>query len=166
MSNDDLWMQKHNRNVVGRTLMNIERTKVITPTIPEEVEAMFPNNYEAQEDYIKRLIVELGGPVLRPGKFELDDSPQWEGFTYGETWNGWAMPLFANEVADQIMEHINSQCNPETEGIKFDATINGYWYMPDKINYEDEAEPFLIEETGLVAFGSGYWTWTEVEEVV
>jgi len=163
----DIWMKKHDRNVAGRTLMNIERTKGLPLTTPEDVEAMFPDDYEAQEKYLNDLIQELGGRVLRAGRFELDDSPVWEGFTYGETWNGWAVPFFTKEVADQIMEWSNSFTNPDliaTEGIIFDQEINGYWYMPDKINYEDDAEPFLVGENGLVAFGSGCWTWMEVED--
>ena len=40
---------------------------------------------------------------MRKTKFNIDNNENiYEGYTYGDTWNGWACPYFTKEVADQM----------------------------------------------------------------
>lgn len=40
---------------------------------------------------------------MRKTKFNIDNNENiYEGYTYGDTWNGWACPYFTKEVADKM----------------------------------------------------------------
>lgn len=85
-----------------------------------------------------------------------------QGFTRGETWNGWECPYFSRETAEQILKA---------------SERNGYrWRYDDKadaylVNHLDDPEDFEPErfekniirigdfEIAVYAVGAYSWTW-------
>lgn len=66
-------------------------------------------------------------PELKEGKFSLDDSPSWSGYSFEDNWNGWACPLFPLEEMRKIHEWLESR-NPDgrtdSPQFKFDEAKN------------------------------------------
>ena len=100
-------------------------------------------------------------------RFEIDGLGTFDGYGDGETWNGWACPVFPLAEADRIAEVFRAQSDA------FEAR-----YDPDTDEYvfrDPEDDP----DEAPLAFGSGtidvggelvtvwfigtrYWTWEEV----
>jgi len=94
------------------------------------------------------------------GIFELDDTPQFKGYTTGIRWNGWATPLFTLEVAKSIVSSVNG-----FEGwVTYDSEKDQF------IIQWGEDEPEIIDPITIVVdgeskivygIGTGSWTWNE-----
>lgn len=105
------------------------------------------------ERYLKERLEALGGQKLRATHFSIDCENRTPGFTFGEKWNGWAVPYFTKEQADKIM-----------------ARIEGCYYQPEADSYMIptgyEDEPFdecigeEIDGVTYYQFGNG-WCWGE-----
>jgi hypothetical protein len=102
--------------------------------------------------------------TLRRGKFSLDiHEDVYEGYTYGQTWNGWACPYFAKDVADSIA----AQWNAPGMSASYEAMSDTYIFSdPDN----DGGEPYIVHGDGyringtsvrLYPIGNGYWIWDE-----
>ncbi len=109
---------------------------------------------------------------FRHSRFEIADvQGPYEGFTRGESWNGWAVPYFEREAALRIAEDYGRVAK-EQGGDMADA----------RARYDDEAEAFLFydpiyddevayeaftisvdgEEVTVYPVGTREWTWEEV----
>lgn len=98
---------------------------------------------------------------MRLSLFELEDSPQFEGYTDGQRWNGWACPVMTRNQCLVAMAYFNSL---ETEPL--------VWFEGDKLafrsGYDDEPVYYLDPLIQLVdgqpvwPFGDG-WIWDEVK---
>ena len=45
--------------------------------------------------------------MIRPGKFSIDDSPIFPGYTGGGDWNGFATPVFSMEQAEVVLKEFH-----------------------------------------------------------
>ena len=104
-------------------------------------------------------------PVWRRGKFAIEDGPVIEGYTHtcGNTWNGWACPVFDFENANKAIAAYAS------EG-EWDRALAAFVIPPDTDASGDEPaiyRPTQISVEGLgrfltYAIGSQEWIWSEV----
>lgn len=97
---------------------------------------------------------------MRDAKFVIDVFPgqQFEGFSNGESWNGWACPYFTFEEGQKILQAHNSG---EAKGW-FDDRGDQFVF---EIQDEKEVCP-AVEENGvkLYPIGSGSWIWEEIND--
>lgn len=87
--------------------------------------------------------------------FTIEDGKKFPGYTDGAHWNGWAMPYFTREVAEQVLAYFGS---PNPEGTDNDD-YEGYVFK------EEESSIIIDPETRkpiqVWAIGSGGWCWEE-----
>lgn len=109
---------------------------------------------------------------VRPGKFEIEGSPLFEGFTAGQTWNGWACPYFTLDNAKKVMAEFGGEEIPADQPFKKDAD---QWYYDSKkdafrVNCDQYNDPYEmpgedVEHNGqtirVYAIGNGCWVWDE-----
>jgi hypothetical protein len=96
--------------------------------------------------------------------FYIDDSKIYEGYTAGNTWNGWACPYFTKEVALNILKAMADAG---------DIAEYSYDEVTDEIKYtfaneEPESERGVMIRYGkdsLKAYGLGSfaWVWCDVK---
>lgn len=109
--------------------------------------------------------VEVGTTALaelRPAQFQIDGlDGVFDGYTRGETWNGWAVPYFPLAEARRIAGRYASQ--PATEdgqaAAAFDearAVVRLYDPVQDEW---DEVSPVDIDGHTLYSVGAHLWTW-------
>lgn len=107
---------------------------------------------------------EQAAPAFRCGLFSGDwmEGETFPGFTDGDRWNGWAMPLFDFETAKRIVERTGE---PESV-FRYDPETDTFIYNLE--DFPDEPEIFgasFIEVDGQViktyGIGSGSWVWYE-----
>jgi hypothetical protein len=101
-------------------------------------------------------------PIYRMARFILEglDDKEFEGWTDGEHWNGWAKPLFAQQVAIRLAELL----------------VDQLLYYPSEdfcigsSGQEDEVWSAKIidlpdgGQTKVYAIGAGSWMWDIIEE--
>lgn len=143
---------KLTRNKVGRFVSNAEKTKNLPITTPEQLEEKYPGDTQAQIDQLETRLTELGGPAFRPGIFALADNTEYEGFTYGNIWNGWACPYFSLPVALKIVAGMNGIYDAGKDCII--------------VPCDDDEDPYIFESKivdGVTYYpvGAGCWTWDE-----
>jgi hypothetical protein len=106
---------------------------------------------------------------LKESVFYLDimEKKKYNGYTTGETWNGWACPYFKFEEAEKIAEDQDllnqiSSGDARHEAKYVEDEDQFSFYEP----YNDEWYDFkAVEINGekLYPIGTRYWTWSEVE---
>lgn len=110
--------------------------------------------------------VSLPAPArLRPGRFEIEGlDGQYDGFSRGESWNGFAVPYFSFHEACRIARDYAAQPagidgQPESHVDEGRAVIRlfepscGEW---------DEYEAVDVGGQSLYPIGTNVWTWSEV----
>jgi hypothetical protein len=105
---------------------------------------------------------ELAEPGFKAARFSGDwmEGETFPGYTDGNRWNGWAMPLFDFETAQRIVEGTNDP------GLRYDSELDAFVYLnPD---FPDEPEIFgasFIKVDGqpvkTYGVGAGSWCWYE-----
>ena len=112
---------------------------------------------------------------MRKTRFYIDTNEgEFEGYTTGYLWNGWATPYFTKEVADEIL---NSQNKAYSDfGMDKDGCYAAYNAEKDQYEfYEPEYYdgPYTVEgedcetvdgKLHLYGIGAACWIWDEVEE--
>jgi hypothetical protein len=107
---------------------------------------------------------------LRKSLFYLDILPQkkYHGYTFGDSWNGWACPYFAFKEAERIAEDQRLLNDLVSDGTDYKAR---YIEEEDMFSfyepYEDDwynFEPIEVNGKKLYPIGTRYWTWSEVPE--
>ena len=100
---------------------------------------------------------------MRAARFAIESlgDEVFEGFTQGETWNGWARPYFTFKQAQRIVEAHRAR------GAKawYDEAqyAFGFEISPDEV---DAFPGEVVEGQTLYPIGAGCWIWEEaVEEV-
>ena len=112
---------------------------------------------------------------MRKSRFYIDTNEgEFEGYTGGYLWNGWATPYFTKEVADEILETQNKayiDCGMDKDGCYavYNAEKDQYeFYEPEYYDgpYTVEGEDFETVDGKLHLYGIGTacWIWDEVEE--
>lgn len=86
----------------------------------------------------------------------LPDTVQVQAYSNGQRWNGWAMPYFPAEAAQQLLEYM-----PD---LRYDAQRDAYVAGADDGETEEdifEAQPLIIagKEVKTYPIGAGCWCW-------
>ncbi|HIG73777.1 MAG TPA: hypothetical protein EYQ24_04125 [Bacteroidetes bacterium] len=107
---------------------------------------------------------------FRPGRFTIDGLPgTYDGFTRGETWNGFAVPYFPLAVARRVADDYAAQPagldgQPESEYdadrdlVRLYDPSSGEWDEYGPVEIDDRA---LHGPRALYPVGARYWTWEE-----
>ena len=110
---------------------------------------------------------------FRPGRFTIDGLPgTYNGYTRGETWNGWAVPYFSLDIARRVAGDYAAQPagldgQPEAE---YDADRDLVrLYDPSSGEWDEYGRVEIDDGTGyglrvFYPVGAHYWTWEEACE--
>lgn len=101
---------------------------------------------------------------FKPAKFKMDffdDGISIDGFTYGNTWNGWAIPYFTFENAQKLI--------PIFEGyLAYDANQDAFTYL-DPVHMEVEDieiyEPVMVNGNKYYSVGGMSFCWDIVNQM-
>lgn len=108
------------------------------------------------------------------GRFEIDSlEGPFEGWTTGETWNGWACPIFERHEAERIAASFRTQGKrfgfPGSYEAYFDASGDAFIFRDPNDDPDDEPLAFgsytiLVGERPITVYciGTRYWTWEAV----
>jgi hypothetical protein len=102
---------------------------------------------------------------IRKTRFEIDGwETSFEGYTWGDRWNGWACPAFEKKQADRIWALQRKDGNEA----KYDKATDTFILIrdgnqEDKEIYKGEKHLFASQELVLYPIGSMVWTWSEKE---
>jgi hypothetical protein len=105
---------------------------------------------------------------LQESKFYLDAEPDviHEGYTKGDTWNGFSCPYFETDVAKDVAEQYvriheddgsgrTAEYDPEREVFRFYEPVYDEW---------DEVKPVEVDGLKLYPIGAYSWSWSEVRD--
>ncbi len=100
------------------------------------------------------------GVYMVKGQFQIDDGPIFEGYhVLGQCWNGWEMPYFTREVAEQILTAYPDDI-PDPEDDEYTGYYNYSFPMDDaKIIIDPDNTSQTLTLWGI---GAGGWVWDEV----
>jgi hypothetical protein len=108
-----------------------------------------------------KLYEEFSGPA-KAAKFSIDDSAEYQGWTFGETWNGFACPYFEKDVADKMTKDFSD----EDWKLYYDAKKNSFIHEPKDEQYETEEFEVTTIDTldgkkEVWPIGAYFWVWEE-----
>ena len=113
--------------------------------------------------------------LARESKFSVGNSPEFPGFTYGRTWNGFASPYYTREVFEEICNYFSVVYGNE-EGNDLAECRCFYDGKADEFYCEDYYNDYTRERIGFptvihtpkgplsVYFFEGCWDWVECKE--
>jgi hypothetical protein len=92
---------------------------------------------------------------MRNAKFYLDCLPdhEWDGFTEGDDWNGWACPYFTEAEALRLNAALVALAT--AEGHLDDDTFDIRWSLSDWRTLTVQGQP-------VYGVGAYDWTWSEI----
>lgn len=112
--------------------------------------------------------------VARKSKFGIVDvesmAEGFPGYTFNRHWNGWEMPMFTKDVAEQIAKASTVKySDDEIYECYYNAKRDCYMYKdPNEINPQVVAEGMIIStedgEIKVYDFGISGWIWDEICE--
>jgi hypothetical protein len=128
-------------------------TKGILRAFPDGGGPVYAFPKEALDKYKFRIVTkeERDAVPFTKGKFGLDEGPDYDGWSDGRRWNGWAMPYFEKEVVKQILKDLGGRWDEET----------GVGFMPDETGSfvsADSGDACLVEKCELKIEGKEVWT--------
>jgi len=128
---------------------------------PEGGGVRYKFNLDAIKKYNFYVVdIELLTPRWRKAKFSIDDGPEFEGYHWGQRWNGWACPQFTIEVMREIAEWTNKD---DWTAITIDdngtVTITVDEDFPE-VDEGDERERNGIPTMRLYGFSG--WCWDDI----
>lgn len=94
-----------------------------------------------------------------PMRFNIDGGKEYPGFSRGGRWNGWEMPFFTFEVAQELMNDQNAATKEQQ--LVYEAATDSFVYQ-DSYYPADEWERFdavLVDGQKFYAIGAGSWVW-------
>lgn len=96
------------------------------------------------------------------GRFSLDalGNAEFEGFTDGQTWNGWACPYFTYDMALNVLRA--STANGYTW--RYDEESHSFlvWHDDDPENFEPdkfEESSILVDGADTIVYAVGAFSW-------
>ena len=98
---------------------------------------------------------------MRAAKFVMDafGDEVFDGFTQGETWNGWARPYFTFEQAKRIVEAHQAQGGKAS----YDQAEDAFSFEMGE-NEVDSFPAETVEGRKFYLVGAGCWIWEEAVE--
>lgn len=103
---------------------------------------------------------------FRPGQFTIDGlTGIYQGFTRGETWNGFAVPYFPLAEARRVADDYAAQpAGPDGQtAAVYDADLDVVRLYDPSSEAWDEYGPVDVEGRHLYPVGAQYWTWEDAE---
>lgn len=109
-------------------------------------------------------------PVAVSGFFSIDGSDVvFPGFTFGDTWNGFACPYFTKNIGDSVITAL-TDIGVETP-LSFDAAADAFVELIPISTTETERGEYKGEDIetaeGIIhvyGIGNSGWTWSQVNE--
>lgn len=112
--------------------------------------------------------------TLRKGKFSIDASTPFPGYTAGQTWNGWARPYFNYEEGLKLMQCFGGKHVESEEQLSTKVEDTEWTFSKEKdafvINCDqyDEVDTITGQDATcdgqtvhVYALGNGCWVWDE-----
>lgn len=101
-------------------------------------------------------------------RFELDGLGTYGGLHRGESWNGWACPVFERDEAERIAADFRAQGDtlPGDFEATYDANVDAFLFRhPDGELLAFGASPIEVDGDTLSVYyiGTSYWTWETAE---
>lgn len=96
-------------------------------------------------------------------RFSIDSLPEttFEGFTAGETWNGWACPYFMNDEAIVVLKDCENNGYRWFYDSGADAFVVSHAEDPEDFEPERfEAIRITLDNEDIVVYGIGAYSWT------
>lgn len=88
----------------------------------------------------------------------IEDGPRFPCYAEARTWNGWACPWFAKEVADKIMEW-NNEGRPDNLLLTYNAETDTY-SVPAQEEYYKGVDVWISGQyVHLYPIGNSCWIW-------
>jgi hypothetical protein len=105
---------------------------------------------------------------MKKTAFYLDEfEKSFDGFTDGQTWNGFACPLFTFEVAMMVMAENNRICGvygcDDSTQLVYDDRIDAFCNSDLTDVYKAQSITFNDEEIKVYPVGAFGWCWDEEE---
>lgn len=103
-------------------------------------------------------------PELRKARFTWDDVDSFEGYTFDQTWNGFACPYFTREEGDAVLYY----CIASGDEGHYDQQEDTFMvtYPPEAGGETDSFPGIDVEVDGkpmhLYPIGAWHWCWSEV----
>ena len=115
---------------------------------------------------------ETGDEIVRPspggfrtGRFVIDGLPGvYEGFTRGESWNGFSVPFFSLAEARRIAaDYAEQPASPDGQTrADYDADRDVIRLYDPTSGEWDEIVPIEADGLSLYPVGARFWTWEEM----
>ena len=98
---------------------------------------------------------------LREAKFVIDTlgDEVFDGYTYSESWNGWACPYFSFEQAGRIVGAFHARGWKASYDEKEDQFV--FSFEHDGLDEEDAFPAVMTEGQKLYPVGARCWIWEE-----
>ncbi len=97
--------------------------------------------------------------------FHIDDIHfAFEGFTHGDTWNGWRTPMFTKDIAEKVLEKVIS----EDEKVFYDSNKDTFIVIYDEESHDTwkgSTIEFEGEQYTVYDIGAFCWTWDTLDLV-
>lgn len=142
---------------------------------------VYPNGANARNHLV-------GGIAPIKVQFDDEDAPVFDGFTAGQTWNGWACPMFEKAEADRLIAYINAEAaffgrradDDPNPNFTYDPDLDAY--IEHDVSYFEETKEHPFEFNGqkmpvgvtqvypgndfhgrrVYDIGAGSWCWNDV----
>jgi len=99
----------------------------------------------------------------KPTRFAIDDLFEVEGFSTGQTWNGWAVPYFTKSQVEKVKEALTK--SGLTPWVRWETEEDGTIVVQNASSYEDEPDDIWSPETidgvdePVWCIGGFAWVW-------
>ena len=103
--------------------------------------------------------------ALRKGKFSMECFPEgpFIGYTYGETWNGWACPFFtyleAVKIVMSMNKHADSSGGVGVEPARYDHETDSFVFFDGDTDEPDIFHAEILDGMKLYPIGNRCWCW-------
>lgn len=106
---------------------------------------------------------------LQPAHFTLDSLGDvlLDGFTAGETWNGWECPYFTFQQARKVVDAFNAsqRVNGDSVEARYDATQDAFCFFFESAGESDDFSAVEIEGKKYYPIGAYAWIWESTDRL-
>jgi len=104
---------------------------------------------------------------LRESEFYLDADPDtsYQGYTAGQTWNGFACPYFELQVAQEVAQayvEMHAEGPGRPRKVEYDPENDCFRFYEPAYDDWEEVSALIVGEKKLYPIGAFSWAWHEV----